>query len=956
MCALKGQDLGAEATLEVLRRALAGRYLLKREVGRGATAHVYLADDLKHDRPVAVKVLRSELVGRVGVERFLREIRLEARLQHPNIISLYDSGEAEQVPYCVMPYVEGESLRSRLKREGQLPLAEALSITRDVASALAFAHGRGIVHRDVKPENILLSGDRALVADFGIARAIAAAGDERLTEDGMAVGTPVYMSPEQAGAGATIDGRSDIYALGCVVYEMLGGEPPFLGQTVQNVLLRHLHDQPTPLATLRPSLPPHVSEAVGRALAKVPADRYASAMDFSRALETAPTTSGAAAAARGRVRWWPLAAGLAALAALGIWRAGGRGEPLDANRVVVFPLRDHGQAATDASGEDVATYIGHVLEGSDPLKWEEGRDLVPGGGAARDLSAREASRLAGSRGARFYVDGSVLRDADSVTVVLRLFDVEGDSMVSRAGRSAGAGNSAARLGALAVADLLPALLAPGRKVDIGGLGERRPAAIAAFLQGERAYRQMRFSEALELYRRAVEDDSLFALAAVKGAQVASWLNRWDEAGALTALTERHLGLLPARYAEFVRGWTHYQAGRADSATAHLRRAVELAPDWSEGWMALGELHYHLLPDQSPLDSLAEAAFAKAHRLDPEFIPATYHLTEIALVRGDLEEAQRLASRFRRSSRDSANSAALLLMVRCASGALDTVGWRTAAGRDYTEVMDAATTLSRAPALRRCAQDGFRAVLATGDATDPYRFNALLGLHALFLGEGRYGAARRLAESAEGKRFYLEMLFLVDAAAGIAFQPEAAALARSQGTDYRGMSSPLLWARGTWEARRGDETAAQEIASILAGRAAAGGTHEDSLFARVAAAHVSLAKGDTADAERRFSALVPAANLETLAWSLWEPLGLERLVLAEVYLAEGRYAEAIRTAAALDAPRPFSYLLYRPASLELRLRAARALGRGDLVRTYEAQLAALGRHEARDADQDNLELK
>jgi serine/threonine-protein kinase len=211
---LKDQDLGAEATLGVLRRALAGRYLLKREVGRGATAHVYLADDLKHDRPVAVKVLRSALVGRVGVERFLREIRLEARLQHPNIISLYDSGEAEQVLYCVMPYVEGESLRSRLKREGQLPLAETLSITRDVASALAFAHGRGIVHRDVKPENILLSGDRALVADFGIARAIAAAGDERLTEDGLAVGTPVYMSPEQAGAGPTIDGRSDIYALG----------------------------------------------------------------------------------------------------------------------------------------------------------------------------------------------------------------------------------------------------------------------------------------------------------------------------------------------------------------------------------------------------------------------------------------------------------------------------------------------------------------------------------------------------------------------------------------------------------------------------------------------------------------------------------------------------------------------------------------------------------------------
>ena len=965
MGALKDQDLEAAAALEVFRRALAGRYLLKREVGRGATAYVYLADDLKHDRPVAVKVLRSELVGRVGVERFLREIRLEARLQHPNIIPLYDSGEVREahpgggegpsLPYCVMPYVEGESLRKRLRRDRQLSLPEALSITRDVASALAFAHGRGIVHRDVKPENILLSGDRALVADFGIARAIAAAGDDRLTEDGLAVGTPVYMSPEQAGSGGTLDGRSDVYALACVVYEMLAGEPPFVGRSVQNVILRHLHDRPVPLATLRPSLPPHVSDAVGIALAKVPADRFASALDFSRALETATVTAGSMAS-RARVRrWWPLAAGIAVLAALGTWWLAGRAEALEPNRVVVFPLRDHGQAAADASGEDVATYIGHVLEGSDPLKWEEGRDLVSATGTpGPDLSTEQAGRLARSRGARYYVDGSVLRGPDSVTVVLRLFDAEGDSLVRRTGRSGASGTSAARLGALAAADLLPALLEPGRKVDIGGLRERRPAAIAAFLQGERAYRRMRFPEALDFYHRAVEDDSLFALAAVKGAQAASWMNRSEEAEELAAQAERHLGLLPARYAEFVRGWTHYLAGRADSAGMHLRRAVELGPTWSEGWMALGELYYHMLPNQVPLDSLAAAAFAEASRLDPEFTPARYHLTELALVRGDLPGARRLSSVFRRSARDSANGAALLLMLRCAEGDLDAEGWRAAARRSYPEAMDAAATLAPAPGLRKCAEEGFEGVLASDSASEVYRANALLGLHVVKLGQGMHGAVRGLAATEEGQRFHLDWLFLLEAAAGIGFGPEAAELARAQGVDFRSMSSPLLWGRGTWEARRGDPRAAAAIASILSSRADSNGLTRDRLLADVVAAHSALAAGDTATAQARLAALEPTGNLEEITWSLWHPLAFERLTLAEILLARRSYPEAIRIASLLDAPAPFVYLIYRPKSLQLRLAAARGLGDRDLIRMYEARLSALGQPAIHQADDSRSE--
>src|SRR5438309_7785872 len=215
-------------------------------------ATVYLAQDLKHHRPVAIKVLNPELAGALGPERFLREIEIAARLNHPHILALIDSGESDGFLYYVMPYVEGESLRERLKREGQLPLEEALRIAREVASALSHAHSHDVVHRDIKPENILISGGEAVVADFGIARAIVAAGAEQLTDTGLAVGTPGYMSPEQATAEMQLDGRSDVYSLGCVLYEMLAGHPPFLGTTAQEILARHALDPVPPLRTIRP--------------------------------------------------------------------------------------------------------------------------------------------------------------------------------------------------------------------------------------------------------------------------------------------------------------------------------------------------------------------------------------------------------------------------------------------------------------------------------------------------------------------------------------------------------------------------------------------------------------------------------------------------------------------------------------------------------------------------------
>jgi serine/threonine-protein kinase len=271
-----------------LRAALAGRYRIERELGAGGMALVYLAHDLKHDRPVAVKVLRPDLAASIGAERFLREIRIAAGLSHPRILPLYDSGAAGEHLYYVMPFIEGESLRQLLDREPQLPIADAVNLMRQVASALAYAHSRGIVHRDIKPDNILLHGNEAVVADFGIARAIAAAEDEHITQTGVTVGTPAYMSPEQWGAGATVDGRSDVYSLGCVLYEVLAGHPPFLGTTVQEILARHAVDAIPSITAARQAVPSWLAQVIERSLAKTPADRYATATEFAGALNGPP--------------------------------------------------------------------------------------------------------------------------------------------------------------------------------------------------------------------------------------------------------------------------------------------------------------------------------------------------------------------------------------------------------------------------------------------------------------------------------------------------------------------------------------------------------------------------------------------------------------------------------------------------------------------------------------------
>ena len=342
---------------ERLAEALTGRYAIERELGAGGMATVYLALDLRHGRQVALKVLRPELAAVIGAERFLAEIKTTAALAHPNILPLHDSGAADSFLFYVMPFMEGESLRDRLNREKQLPVADAVRIATEVAGALDYAHRHGVIHRDIKPENVLLHDGRALVADFGIALAASKASGTRMTETGMSLGTPHYMSPEQAMGDRDLDARSDVYALGAVTYEMLTGEPPFTGPTAQAIVAKVMSSRPEPVTTIRPTVPPGLEAAVLTALQKLPADRFASAAAFASAL-TAPSAAAPAGTREGVNRWKQLAAVLAlmvvALAVLSIRMGLGTSDAAPAVFDVGFPDTAAMAFATPQTGFSVS--------------------------------------------------------------------------------------------------------------------------------------------------------------------------------------------------------------------------------------------------------------------------------------------------------------------------------------------------------------------------------------------------------------------------------------------------------------------------------------------------------------------------------------------------------------------------------------------------------------------------
>jgi serine/threonine protein kinase/Flp pilus assembly protein TadD len=501
-------------------------------------ATVYLARDLKHERQVALKVLRPEVAGALGADRFLKEIGLAARLQHPHILGLLDSGTAGEVLYYAMPYVEGESLRHRLDRESQLPVYQAITLTREVADALQYAHDRGIIHRDIKPENILLSGGHALVADFGIAKALDAAGGEKLTETGLALGTPHYMSPEQASATRSLDGRADLYALGCVLYEMLAGAPPFTGPSAQSILARHAVDPVPSLHTVRGTVPAGIEWAITKAMAKVPADRFASAGEFADALahpEGAPVQR----APRSRMLRAGLAVGAfgAALALLLGFNVGGlrdRLKELSAGgrirSLAVLPLENLSGDSTQKFFADGVTellitdlaQIGAlgVMGRNSVMKYQ--RDTRPAPEIARELHVDAV------------VTGRVERSGDKVRITAQLIPAATGRILWAKGYDRDLRDVLALEGELAqaIANEIKVKLTPEERARLTKVRQVDPEAHEAYLKG-RYYWNRRspvkddLKKAIDNFQQAIAIDPTYALAYAGIADCYSVLGSWD---------------------------------------------------------------------------------------------------------------------------------------------------------------------------------------------------------------------------------------------------------------------------------------------------------------------------------------------------------------------------------------------------------------------------------------------
>lgn len=583
-----------EETLRRLNRALSGSYVVERELGRGGMAAVFLAEDLIHSRKVAIKVLSPEVAHALGSERFLHEIEIAANLNHPNILPLHDSGQAEGLLYYVMPFVEADSLRERLTREKQLPLEEAVRIIREVADALSYAHESHLVHRDIKPENILFSAGHAVVADFGIAKALNVAGGDRLTQTGLSIGTPTYMSPEQAAGTEAVDARSDLYSLACLAYEMLGGEPPFSGPTPQAVLARHAVDPVPKLETIRPGVPPGVARAIEKALAKVPADRFPTPRTFSETIEKASTDEAIAAEvarrerAAGRRRWRVIGATLAVVG-LGIWAFFVLISPTY-ERLAVMPPTN----LLNIPGQE------HLMQGVHDALIEE---LQRNGASVKARTAMMRYRdnftpprdVADELRVDALIEPSVRWAADSVEIDLRLVDGETEEYIGDPIQRAGQIQDVMSLYRELVRDVVNELqlgLVPDADLRLSDAEPVNPAAYEVYLNGRFHWNRLSqagMEAALGYFLQALEKEPNYAQAHAGVAQV--WAGRQQmgyvspaEAGpqareALALALAADSTLFEVQYvAALVRTWVNWDWEGGEES---FRRTISLNPDFAD---------------------------------------------------------------------------------------------------------------------------------------------------------------------------------------------------------------------------------------------------------------------------------------------------------------------------------------------------------------------------------------
>ena len=623
--------MAAAEVQEQLQAALGGSYTLQRELGRGGMATVFLAMDVKHRRPVALKVFHTDLATSLGPERFRREISFAAKLQHPHILTVMDSGETPTGQlWFTMPYVDGETLRERLRRQRQLPLDDALRIGHEVALALEYAHRHGVVHRDVKPENILLTSDgQALVADFGIARALAssaspeAGGTGTLTQTGVAVGTPSYMSPEQASGERTLDGTTDVYSLGTVMYEMLAGEPPFTGPSAQAVIAKMMASEPPSVRWTRPSVPEAVDRAIGKALAPVPADRFATAADFAKALDPAQRAESGPKPARRRI---PIAAtllGLGLLVAAGLlfaWRSHQRTLAVStgAVRLAVLPFENVGDSAdayfADGMSEEITARVSrvpgvNVIGRTSVLQYRRSGKTAPEFGRTLgvqyvlDGTVRWARASNGAK--RVRITPALIRVSDGTQVWGEPYDgVPADVFELQS-------DVAER-----VTQSLRGTLLPGERRALRTAPTEDLAAYRLYLLGREEWRKRTtggLQRAAAYFQQAIDRDPNYAQAYA------------GLADAYAVYWEYGIRALP-RDTVYAR------------ATAAASRALTIDSTLAEGHAALGQILVNLWhwPE-------AERELRRAIELDPNYASAHQWYAEYLMMQGRLDEALAQAS-------------------------------------------------------------------------------------------------------------------------------------------------------------------------------------------------------------------------------------------------------------------------------------------------------------------------
>lgn len=646
-----------------LSALLVGRYEVRREIGRGGFATVYLASDVRHGRMVAIKVLHPDLKGTIGSERFLREIQVVAHLNHPHILPLLDSGEAGDLLYYVMPYVEGESLRDCLTREGQLSIPDALRITNEVADGLAYAHAHGLVHRDVKPENILLSSGHAVVADFGIGKAIDESASSRLTTPGAATGSPMYMSPEQWSGSDRVDGRGDQYSLACMLFEMLTGDPPYTGPTPQAIMSRHSL-APVPSARIvRPTVPESVDAALMRGMAKYPADRFDTIKAFAQALPVTGTPAGVAVvdayprsgtrparALRAFLSRRHLALALGAVLAIAVAYGGYRRflASTGQTRLVVLPFENLGAPEDAYLVDGIAGELTNKLSGIGRL------GVIARTSAIQYRNTRKTAREIGRElNVQYLIEGSVRprrlgRDRDSVHVNARLVRAGDDTQVWTQDYDVGVRGVDALQSTIAervTTQLNVVLLEPERQ----RLARRATEDVQAYeyyLRGnehfDRSWSRPDVEAAVQMYQKAVETDPDYALAYARLGQAHAWMHQLrydlseDRLVAAKRAVDRALALDPGLPAAHVAIGLYYYWGRSDyeRAIREFTAARELQPSNAQVFLQIG----HVRRRQGRFEEAIES-YRKSADLDPRSYRAWFNLGETLLFTRHYAEAR-----------------------------------------------------------------------------------------------------------------------------------------------------------------------------------------------------------------------------------------------------------------------------------------------------------------------------